>query len=54
MTKLQRIYRAIRETSTLSKEDARHAAIHILELNLSDAKTLRAFGKASVKLFPKG
>ena len=33
MTKLQRIYRAIRETSNLSKADARYAAIRLANIS---------------------
>lgn len=32
MSKLQRIYRAIRETSKLSKSDARYAAIRLANI----------------------
>lgn len=37
MTILQRLYRAIRETSTLSKEDARFAALRLYELQMAES-----------------
>lgn len=37
MTILQRLYRAIRETSKLSKTDARYAALRLYELQMAES-----------------